>query len=767
MDDSPWGAPEDSFTSSLPRPPSPPFDPSATLSLPLPSAPTWADDDAPGWGASADDSPIAVLPTQSAQLPSVDTRDVPMKVEERISEGTGFAGTNGGWCIDSPEIPRLSTLSTFRGAAVNDSTADLPPFPPLSSPAAVFTSPSLLTGEGGEDENKDEGGGWGGALQDLPPITSLRIASPPSPKAEERDSGWGVESEDADPSEIPPPLPTVDEVFASARRRRESVELAKQAEAGEDAWGSSQGWEERMRIEAELREKERLAELAAAGIEPEAQKPSENADVAKQDGDGHPERPAANGGITSIFRSFRKGAEDAAAKSTEVVKDTSDSAARGIAAIGRTTSARTSQDERRGDSPARTSEERTAGKSWWGRSGAKKEEEAKKPEPKEEDDPNTIGVEEVEQGESGRVDSPEPQQGAIGRFLSRLKRPASAPTEGTSDARQTPSPRNSSEQQAPAFRPDDFDALANGEIGRVTLQVQRKQEEEEATPRGGLFGLHSKSAAAVPSTPPEDDFGGLIGALANAPARPAARNSASKTFDPFDPLSDSFGALPARSALLRPGQSAANPLAPPPQPSAISQPAVQPPSHNRRTSSIASFPASPPLAPAPYANEPEDSFDDFFNSVVASTLKPASPPAVKVVAPTPRQDKPASTLLSSAASHPVRASSIKSPPPRMSISPPIRTSTASPASVNGASRATTPIMPLAPPPPPSQPLASTRGHVLSPPPAATQRVGTPLQAAPLAPSPASSAGPKSPPPAPPQRSKSGPLSLDDLSFFES
>ncbi|BGO92818.1 hypothetical protein NBRC10512_007937 [Rhodotorula toruloides] len=769
MDDSPWGAPDDSFASSLPRPRSPPLNFSATSSLPLPTAPTWADDDGPGWGASADDSPGAVLPTRSAGLPSLDTLDVP-KVEEDISGGTGFAGTSGSWDNESPELPRLATLSPPLDTAADDSTADLPPLPPLSSPSAVFASPSRPSEDaiGSANEEQDDGGGWGGASPDLPPIASLRVASPPSPEPEERDSGWGVETEDADPSDIPPPLPTVDEVFASAKRRRESVELAKQAEAGEDAWGSSQGWEERLRIEAEAREKERLAELAAAGIEPTPEKPADNAETSKQDGAENPERPAANGGITSMFRSFRKGAEDAAAKSTEVVKDASNSAARGVAAIGRTASARSSQDEGRGESPARTSEERAAGKSWWSRSGAKKE-EAKKPEPKEEDDPNTIGVEEVQQGESGRVDSPEPQQGAIGRFLSRLKRPASAPTEGSSDARQTPSPRNSSEQQPPAFRADDFDALANGEIGRVTLQVRQKHEEEDATPRGGLFGLRSKSAAAVPSAPPEDDFGGLIGALADAPVRPSARSGISKTFDPFDPLSDSFGALPAPSAPHRATHAAAPPLQPPPSQTAIppSRPAVQPPTHNRRTSSVASFPASPPLAPATSANEPEDSFDDFFNSVVASTSKPVSPPAVKVVAPTPRQNKPASTLLPSAPTQPIRTTSTKSPPPRMTISPPVRTSTASPASASGASRATTPIMPLAPPPPPSQPLASTRGHVLPPPPAVTQRVGTPLQAAPLAPSPASSAGAKSPSPAPPQRSTSGPLSLDDLSFFES
>ncbi|BGP28807.1 hypothetical protein JCM10296v2_000543 [Rhodotorula toruloides] len=765
MDDSPWGAPDDPFASNLPRLPSPPFNITATSSLPLPAAPTWADDDGLGWGTSADDSPVAVLPTRSADPPLLDTLDVP-KAEEGISGGTGFAGTSGGWGNDSPELPRLATLSALPDITAGDSTVDLPPLPPLSSPSAVFASPTLPPDNaiGSANEEQDDGGGWGGASPDLPPIASLRVASP-SPEPAERDSGWGVETEDAHPSEIPPPLPTVDEVFASTKRRRESVELAKQAEAGEDAWGSSQGWEERMRIEAEAREKERLAELAAAGIEPPPE--TDNVDVSSQDGAEHPERPAANGGITSIFRSFRKGAEDAAAKSTEAVKDASDSAARGVAAIGRAASTRSSQDERRGESPARTSEERAAGKSRWSRSGAKKD-EAKKPEPKEEDDPNTIGVEEVQQGESGRVESPEPQQGAIGRFLSRLKRSTSAPKEGTSDARQTPSPRNSSEQQPPAFRADDFDALANGEIGRVTLQVRRKEDEEEATPRGGLFGLRSKSAAAVPSAPPEDDFGGLIGALADAPTRPAARSGTSKTFDPFDPLGDSFGALPAPSAPHRSTHAAATPLQPPPRQSAnpSSRPTVQPPTHNRRTSSIASFPASPTLASASSANEPEDSFDDFFNSVVASTSKPASPPAVKVVAPTPRQNKPASALLSSAPTQPIRASSTKSPPPRMTISPPVRTSTASPASASGASRATTPIMPLAPPPPPSQPLASTRGHVLSPPPAATQRVGTPLQAAPLAPSPASSAGAKSPSPAPPQRSTSGPLSLDDLSFFE-
>lgn len=181
-----------------------------------------------------------------------------------------FAGTSAGWGNASPELPQLTTLSTRPDPVGDDSTSDMPHLPPLSSPSAVFASSSSPVDGilGAANEDNAVGEGWGGASPDLPPIASLRIASPPSPEPEERDSGWGVETEDADPSEIPPPLPTVDEVFASAKRRRESVELAKQAEAGEDAWGSSQGWEERMRIEAELREKERLAELSAAGIEP-------------------------------------------------------------------------------------------------------------------------------------------------------------------------------------------------------------------------------------------------------------------------------------------------------------------------------------------------------------------------------------------------------------------------------------------------------------------------------------------------------------------
>ncbi|GAA5859743.1 hypothetical protein JCM1840_006434 [Sporobolomyces johnsonii] len=401
--------------------------------------------------------------------------------------------------------------------------------------------------------------------------------------------------------------------------------------------------------------------------------------------------------------------------------------------------------------------------SWWGASGGG---DAQKGKSKEEDnDANTVGIPETQQGESGRIASPEPgQQGALGRFFSRLKRQPT-PTDATGTSANQAQGRSSGEQQQQRdvnWNEDDFDALGSGEIGRIAQT--KKEDAEMDNALGGFFGDRLAARTRVATAPPEDDFGGLLGAFAQAPAKPVVKPQTAKAYDPFDPLSDDSGSTSAAPALA-PSRASIPPVLPPPLPPNRSSLSHSP--QLSLPSDVASFPAlaAPQARPASSlatsSSSADDSFDAFFDSVAASTgNKPSSVPIPSP--PLPSNRRPASIILPKLATS--QRSSVASPIPRMAtISPPTRTSTVSPAS----SGAATPILPLAPPPPPSQPLAAGRGGFnIAPPPQATQRVSTPLQplsAVPLAPAPA--AAPVKP--TAPSRAASGPLSMDDLSFFES
>lgn len=680
-----------------------------------------------------------------------------------------------------------------------------------------------------EEEERDDRG-WGGASPDLPPISSLRLASPPSPTADENAAGWSPEeNDDFDTEPPPPPLPTVEEVFASAKPRRESVELKKAAEGGGDAWGSSQGWEERMRAEAEARAQERGNEPEPEKVEGEASGAAD-ADAAPTRSSAEGSRPA--GGLSSILGRFRKGAEDTATKSTEVAKDVADAASRTAGQLAQSASDAVAQAHDGDAKPA------AAKSSWFGRKAKPADEPTpapKKPVETKEEDLYTLGVEEVEMGGSGRASAEEPAQpSAIGRFFSRLKRaPSSNPDDDGSD--KATSPRASAEIGAGSIRPDDLDVLANGGLGASRTSASVYHEDDDFRPppaRSGLFGSRSKaSVAQVPQAPPEDDFGGLIGALSAAPTRPPVRQgSGSKAFDPFDPFSDSFGAVPAIPALNKPksapptraastARAAAGrpvaPLSPPPRPaSARLASQISPP---RASTAVSSFrpqmsAASSVNAAAPRTapQQSDDDFDDFFNAVTAPS---ASTAAVTQQRPAPQVAPRLAPTMASAA-RPSSSSSaagtaakarVAAPALRMTISPPARHSTASPASSIGSAtsaRPTTPILPLPPPPPPSQPIAgnSARGlNILAPPPpgaggggsspssalpsptslsapASKPSLPAPLplprgmSSSPLAPSPTLPQGGKSlTPSATPNAQRapsSGPLSMDDLSFFE-
>ncbi|GAA5980686.1 hypothetical protein JCM10908_001736 [Rhodotorula pacifica] len=837
MDESPWGAPDDSMPASLPRPPSPKMNnspPTSSFSL---STPSWGGEDdawgggsstyippAPsasrfggtgGYGAPAEDPPPSLFAAYSAD------REIawPNQDDASLSYGV-MAGSRS--AADELEPYGTSASPPLRA------TDNFAPSHDYASTDTYRPPPDAESASPTPEETEDRG--WGGASPDLPPISSLRLASPPSPIVDERAAGWTPEeSDDFDVEPPPPPLPTVEEVFASAKPRRESVELKKAAEGGGDAWGSSQGWEERMRAEAEARALER-------GDEPEPEKKEgEGAGADPAPTHTSEEAPRAAGGLSSILGKFRKGAEDTAAKSTEVAKDVAGAASRTAGQLAQTASDAVSQAQQ---SQANNSEAKAPAtkSSWFGRKPKQAEEPApiaapapKKPVESQEDDPYTLGVEEVETGGSGRATAEEPPQAtAIGRFFSRLKRAPSSNPDDDSD--KAVSPRASAEI-AGSIRPDDLDVLANGGLGPTARTSTSGYQEDEFDPqpsRTGLFGSRSRaSAAQVPMAPPEDDFGGLIGALASAPTRPVQRSSGSKAFDPFDPLSDSFGAVPAIPALNKtksapptravstsgPMHRPAVPLSPPPR-SASARPAAQTSPH-RAPPAVASFrphasTSSGNSSPATAAQQQDDDFDNFFNAATAqpngSTRTGSQAPGSFGNQPAPRSAQPVSTLLPSvAAGASAGRPRPAAPAPRMTISPPARNSTASPASSIGSAsgRATTPILPLPPPPPPSQPIAgSQRGlNILAPPPpppssgvlsssstspalpsptlaapASTKpRLPPPLTAtaisrstSPLVPSPTLSQGSKPlTPSATQQRTpSSGPLSMDDLSFFE-
>ncbi|TNY19760.1 hypothetical protein DMC30DRAFT_399468 [Rhodotorula diobovata] len=815
---SPWGASDDlpTFPRRSPSPKlrySPP--PAASISF---ATPAWQDEGGGGWGGAVDDYvPGAfgsgVTPSDDAGF-KPDDRDV-----EVVPPPSLHSVAASGWNPEAPELaqPRAGDSSSLAGDAASSLPRGFHSSPPPSPPALPlpsFPSDSLDDAtahhESAEPEDGDDGG-WGGAEPDLPPIGALRVAAPESPAADDsRDDGWGPAQEGLDAEEEEPPLPSLGDLFPSAAiSRRQSVELAQKGEQGEDAWGSSQGWEERMRLEAEAREKQRIAEAKAAGVEPEEERKQDDAagsdpnaaDNKPADGD----KPAAKSGLASIFR-FRKTAEDTATRAVESAKETTATAARGAAALARSASSRPSSEQ---ESGARASgdAERPAGKSWLSRVAAGKENPGKVT--AEDDDPNSLGVEEVQQGESGRATSPEPQQGSVfGRLFGRKKASATE-----SAQRSTPtSARNSGEQQAASdLRVQDLDALGDpGLVARLQAQAQLKkskydydddEEDSQPPPPSSFFGSRSVSTSRVPDAPSEDDFGGLLGAFSVAPASASATvKASSKAFDPFDPLSDSFGAAPPPqpSVSSRPVAAPAFPRPPPPPVASSSRPDLSAPAASRPhpASQVASFGSPPRAAPAALtarASSPMDDFDAFFDSVAASTgNQPAVKPA-SIVAPVPRALQPGPPAASAPVSRNAASGGTRprvvSPPPRLTVSPPVRMATASPLSAS--SGRSTPIMPLAPPPPPSQPLAATRLVGLDAPPAgpasasvlasaAQQRVPSPAAiTAPLAPkpalSPALAASTKgrtpSPQPPPPQvqraPSSSGPLSLDDLSFFES
>ncbi|GAA5923232.1 uncharacterized protein JCM15063_003578 [Sporobolomyces koalae] len=740
-EDSPWGAP--SFPPSSPAfhldsDHSPRLSPSVGSALPNSS---WGADygTGGGWGSHDPTEEYGAFGTASSQDENdQDERSGTASLERKDSVrddawGSSDAASDGQLPNLAPPIAASSdhdepTLSTRHDDSFEHTSEEA-----HNRPEEQVQDP--------EDHDVEDDRGWAPSTPPLPPIASLHISEPlPASPVGHAEPTWEPSSFD-DESNLagaPPPLPSVNDLFSSSqstRDRRESVG------EGEEAWGAAQGWEERQEKEQErereLEEEERREiERKVREAEEAAERGEESWGTTARDPsavDAEPARPT-----TSMFDRLRGTSNTAPSNSRE-----------GMSSI------EASEKGHKGDEFDLDAPERNqpAKSSWWGRSTAEKKEV--------EDDPNTVGVQEVGQGEPGKVEEQSTQQvGKLGRLFGRFRKQtptAATATEGGGESARSiaEQPRPTLPQQAavPTFKEEDFDALSAGRLGGpMQSQVSDQREEEDFDVGGSFYGGSASGRGSftnrsrVPTAPPEDDFGGLLGAFSTAPAqsRPSKPRTA-KAYDPFDPLSES--PTPVVSAGPATGTRPMSSFAPPPS--------VTTASGSKSTG--------------------DDSFDAFFDSVTSSIPKP---PLSSIPTPPlpPQAPRPASLIQprsSSNASSTKRSSVVVSPIPRMSSASP----TGRPVGTLGAStvpsRSSTPILPLAPPPPPSQPLAQRHNLLgsLAPPPGPSRPVSTsppPVHTSnpvvPLRASPAS--GPTARPPAAPARGDSGPLSRSDLDFFE-
>lgn len=390
--------------------------------------------------------------------------------------------------------------------------------------------------------------------------------------------------------------------------------------------------------------------------------------------------------------------------------------------------------------PAVAEEAKPAPRGWFGRSASGS---AKPASPKS---PARV--------EQTRPESPDPAPTAVERFLGRFKRPTNDPVTQAPSSSQATGEQEVDDVPA-SWQPRDLDALDKSN--------KRQTRNDNAYMDEGLsdfFGDTRAHSGKLSTAEPEDDFGGLLGALSAAPKKvPAPVKKVNKALDPFDPFADGdegdTGPAIAAPTLL-PATSSRSST--PTYPSSHSRP-LSPVSPHRPAPAVAAF---QPQLMAPQARgvaningasaRADDDFDAFFTSVANSTKPSSAPPAVVPAAPT------AYGRSVSASNRPPPAQAQRLP----TISPPPRASTISPSS---SSRSL--LAPLAPPPPPSQPV-QRGGFAITPPPpppAPTSRSNAQplppaLSAAPMK-STAPSASSSKPSPSP-----SGPLSKDDFAFFE-
>ncbi|ORY75013.1 hypothetical protein BCR35DRAFT_353711 [Leucosporidium creatinivorum] len=819
MESSPWASADDDFPLPLPlpRPPSPL--PSFGSTSPVGTSGGWGDDG--GWGTAVDDysttSATGFGASAAAGGLEETTEDLDV-VEPTPTSPVGAYG--GGWggansppshSINlQPKSPPLEPVSAAETSPRPPSPPGFAPSPPLS-PVARPTSPPPASPPAEEPpaEAEDDGKGWGGyGSPELPPIATLKV-EPESP-TETRSKGWG--DDEWQPPEIPAPLPSFGDAFGGPKPVDDDEDkeegwgggqavpnwslpgqegAAKEGE-GEEGWEgeASQGLRRGKSIPAALVDglKVESRQFAQAtwpvsqeswgqgGFQEQADGGSLLTSLMEPPNLPPPSPTSSNPPITNdtplpslfkltptLFPKFQSGLSQTAARSAETLKGTSSTAYRNARFGQRSASGRTSiegegqtgsihgakghaGDEFDIDAPGAAKSTKS---SWWGASGG----QTKK------DDDGSVGIPDPAQIEQERnAESPDPAPSALGRLIGRFKRPTNNPVT------QAPSRPSLEQQPEPEeWNPRDLDAL-DAPVSKI---AQAKQE--EATMDDALsdfFGDTRASSGRLPTKPPVEEFGGLMGAFSDAPrkvSKPVVKSK--KALDPFDPFADDDeeGSVVAAAApamvpkvITSPTRSSTPRVASP-----LSRPLTPQSPHRavrEAAPTVASFP-SPLAAPQargvstiatnPLGDSGDDSFDAFFSSVASSTAKPSSapplvsPPIVPTVAPTaPR-------------------TSVAQPPPRIStLSPPPRASTISPPASSSS-----PLSALAPPPPPSQPL-NRGGFNIAPPPSAPSSL---LNQRPLAytPSPppvvAAAAAPRPPPPKP---SGSGALSKEDWAFFE-
>ncbi|SCV68362.1 BQ2448_483 [Microbotryum intermedium] len=803
QEDSPWGSADDSLPSSTSLPRRPPSPLPSLSSFTATSNPVtsggWGDDG--GWGTSVDES-AAVTSVASTSAVTLDEEgagklgrprgEVELELGqsattiEKIPEPvpmwtppTTSMTVDDSSRYDGDHSTGIATITT------NDSSLALPPLGSLEP-----TEPSTSTGEDTEtyeeaEAGGGEDGGWGehGASPVLPPIATLRVDDV-EPDLDLPDKGWGGDDDGWVPPEVPEPLPTFGDIFGKPTTRRESVE---------EGWGGSTtdavpSWngqgEEREQKGADLDRRESEAsgegwggEIDDADLNPEADaQPDQGDEDSLLDGLPTPisatrERDETTSG--SVFRqasAYKDGLQKTAARTAETIQSSSAAAAirnAGTTSFGRRTVSASDHAQGSAAEESDGSTKAPVKSSWW---GSKLTSEAttaaanpSSPPPRTES-PST---EETSAAGPSR----------LGRLFGRLRRNPGGSNEGASAS-------EPSEDLPPEWKPKDLDALDTAR----RLSPSRSDFTSRTAPLDDFFHDMPGKTTRVPTAPPVDDFG-LLGAFSEAPLRPSSRFKKSpQPHDPFDPFADHNEptvAAPSAFNNSRNGGVASSTFSSPSSFSMVSPP----PASSSRVNSFANNSqrlGSPTIAaPRARTEQSEDSFDTFFDSVASSNKKPALTTTTyedfDLAMPTPRAG-PRKAFAVPPPSILPRANF--SPGPSL-ISPPLRAASASPTIVN----------PLAPPPPPSQPLANR--HLISElarPASSTgfnaqQRSASPAQAAtsstipapllpppppgmgvvPLAPSPVGSIKRPNAPsvtikaPAP----SKGPLSPDDFSFFES
>jgi len=264
-EDSPWGAPSfPSSSSSPPKPSTSNYSPPST-ELPRFNSSWGTDDTSGGWGTSVD---------QEEEYGSfgggnggrADLRDEEGTIERKESIGDAWGAGR-----DSPELPRAALPSIEPEEAHFESSTSEPL--DLEDDSRIQSNGRAEAVQNADEDVEDDRG-WAPSTPPLPPIANLSISStsPSSPTAPKPShTTWDPGSLDEPDLSPPPPLPSVNDLFAGSQNNERKDSVGD----GEEAWGAATSWEERQEkermweqgereeIEKEIERKVREAEEAA------------------------------------------------------------------------------------------------------------------------------------------------------------------------------------------------------------------------------------------------------------------------------------------------------------------------------------------------------------------------------------------------------------------------------------------------------------------------------------------------------------------------